>query len=114
MLCVILGSRLPWKDFLRKYDEYSLKNWLIKASNLSYSSVALTGIFNNIEPFSNSGLVEIILDDCVYSGTHNEFDYVVGGFDLIPRGFLPELSEDIVLRAKVSDIRQSKDGVSVT
>jgi hypothetical protein len=53
------------------YDNQSQHN------NVSRGSVALTGIFNNLEPLLDSSLVEIVLDDCVYSSTQNTFDYLV-------------------------------------
>ena len=41
------------------------------------------------------------------------FDFVVGGFDEITRSFMPQLKDKIILKAKVSKIKQSTKGVSV-
>ena len=32
--------------------------------------------------------MEILIDECVW-GTAGSFDYIVGGMDQLPRGFLP-------------------------
>ena len=104
---------MPWNEFLEKYDPYSLKQWLYQNANVSRASIGATGIYNNLEPFINLGLVETLIDECVYGTTNNQFDFVLNGFDLIPKGFLPHLQEDIVYRAKVTGIKQSEDGVAV-
>ena len=90
-----------------------MKQWLYQHGNVSQPTIALTGIFNNLEPFIDSGLIENVLDECVYNGTNNVFDYVLKGFDLIPRGYLPDLEDDIVYKAKVSEIKQYTSGVQV-
>ena len=59
------------------------------------------------------GLVETLIDECVYGTTQNQFDFVLNGFDLIPKGFLPQLKDDIVYRASVTGIKQSENGVAV-
>ena len=104
---------LPWNEFLAKYDQYSLKQWLYQNANVSQSSIGATGIYNNLEPFLDLGLVEVLNDECVYGTTQNQFDFVLNGFDQIPKGFLPHLKDEINYRAKVTGINQSEDGVAV-
>ena len=53
------------------------------------------------------------LNQAVALATQNQFDYVVNGLDLIPKGFLPLLENDIIYRAKVTEIKQSEDGATV-
>ena len=63
------------------------------------------------EPFLDGSLVEIMLDECIYA--NSEFDFVIEGFDRIARGFLPKLKDDVIYRARVSEIKQDEHGVSV-
>ena len=50
-------GKIPWKDFMAKYDRYSLKHWLAEYANVSDAAIAMGGIFYNIEPFLDNGLV---------------------------------------------------------
>ena len=51
--------------------------------------------------------METLLEECVYGST-DSYDYIVGGFDELPRSFLPQLKDKIIFNAKVSKVQQSK------
>ena len=44
--------------------------------------------------------LQVLLDDCTFGGAGG-FDYIVEGFDQLPRSFLDQLSHDIRFRSKV-------------
>ena len=111
MALLRIGTKMTWKEFVRKYDNLSFRNWMAAKTNISFESIALTGIFNNLEPFLDSSLIEIIIDECVYG--NSEFDFVVEGFDRIPRGLLEDLGEDVIYKARVSEIQHDDKGVAV-
>ena len=106
-----IGITMTWKEFVHKYDTLSFRNWLVQKTNISFESIALAGIFSNLEPFLDSSLIEIILDECVYG--NSEFDFVVEGFDRIPRALLEDLSDDVIYKARVSEIKHDDKGVAV-
>ena len=55
---------------------------------------------------------EILIQKCVHA-TAEGFDYIVDGFDKLPKSFLPQLKDKIIFKAKVSKVQQSKKGVTV-
>jgi monoamine oxidase len=105
-------EKLPWKEVIKKYDKYSLKSWLAKWANLTVSDVARLGIFNNNEPLIEQSLMEILIDECIFAGD-TMFDYVVNGFDAIPRGFVPTMMPHVMLNSKVTAINQTDTQVTV-
>ncbi len=48
---------LSWEQLVRKYDRYSMKQWLTEKANMSEAGMALASIFYNIEPWLDNGLV---------------------------------------------------------
>ncbi len=105
-------DKLHWKDFLAKYDHYTLKQWLVEYHNITKSAVNMAVLFLNIEALLERSLAEITLDQCDH-GTAKELDQIVGGFDKLPRAFLPHLGQDIVYRAKVTSIKHDQNSVQV-
>lgn len=103
---------LHWKDFLAKYDHYSLKQWLVEYHNITKSSANMAALFLNIEALLERSLAEITIDQCDH-GVSKEYDQIVGGFDRLPRAFLPYLGKYIVYRAKVTNIKHDENGVQV-
>ena len=53
--------KLPWKNFLAKYDQYSFKHWMAQYANVSEAAIVMGSIFYNIEPWLDNGLVCNIL-----------------------------------------------------
>ncbi|TRY75662.1 hypothetical protein TCAL_01274 [Tigriopus californicus] len=101
---------MKWEDFLAKYDKYSFKDWLLM-SGISRGAIDMIGVFYNFEAFLDVGLVENVLDECTFHEA--DLKMVEEGMDLLPRGYLPYLREDIHYRSKVVQIEQSARGVKV-
>ncbi len=99
-------QRLPWTKFLAKYDKYSLRSWLANAMNMSGNTIDYISVFYNIEAFLDSALVEIVIDECVFSDP--QFQYIRHGMDLLPRGMAKDIGLDrIVYDTRVTEIDQS-------
>lgn len=101
---------MKWEDFLAKYDKYSFKEWLMK-SGISRGAIDMIGVFYNFEAFLDLGLVENVLDECTFHEA--DLKMVEEGMDLLPRGYLPFLRDEIHYRSKVVQIEQSARGVKV-
>ena len=56
-----------WTDFIRKYDHFSIAEWLRKSQGLSHRAIALIGIYHNIEKFLTTSLVEGAIDECLFT-----------------------------------------------
>lgn len=105
-------QKLHWKDFLAKYDHYSLKQWLIEYQNLTHSSVNMASLFLNIESMLERSLSEMTINQCDHQ-LSSQYDQITGGFDLLPRAFLPSIGENIIYKAKVTSISQIEHGVEI-
>ena len=101
---------LPWRQWLAKYDHYSLQDW-IRLNGVSPGMADLMGVALNIENIHNIALTEFIMSDCFFL---QNLDMIVGGKDLLPRSFWPHLRDNLVFNAKVSKIKQTKFQVDVT
>ena len=104
-------KKMSWSDYLKKYDKFTFKQWLAEYASVSKEAIDYVGVFYNLEAFMYDSLIEIILDECVHEDP--QFQYVLHGMDLIPRSMAEELKEDIQLNAKVYNISQDSDKVSV-
>ena len=105
-------KKMSWSDYLEKYDQYTFKQWLAEFGSVSSEAIDYVGVFYNLEAFMYDALVEIIVDECVHEDP--QFQYVLHGMDLIPRSMAEALKDDIQLNAKVYNISQDSNKVSVT
>jgi len=103
---------LQWKDFLTKYDHYTLKQWLIEYQNATHSKVSMTSLLLNFESMLDRSLSEMTINECDH-GLSDDYEQIVGGFDLLPRSYLPFLEKEIIFKAKVTSISQTEKGVQV-
>ena len=51
---------------------------------------------------------KVLIDDCTFGGTDG-FDYIVEGFDKLPRSFESKLGSSIHYKAKVVSVENSKN-----
>ncbi|XP_062301360.1 L-amino-acid oxidase-like [Scomber scombrus] len=98
---------------LKKYDHYSLKEYLKEEGGLSPGAVRMIGDLLNEQSLMHLALTEAIyLQSDVNDNT--TYDEVTGGSDLLPKAFLSVLDVPILLNSKVKHIRQSDKGVIVS
>nr|XP_040039018.1 L-amino-acid oxidase-like isoform X1 [Gasterosteus aculeatus aculeatus] len=98
---------------LRKYDHYSVKEYLMKEGGVSPEAVRMIGDLLNEQSLMHLALTEMIYiqSDVSDSTTYLE---VTGGSDRLTNGFLSVLDVPILLNSKVKRISQSHEGVIVS
>ncbi|XP_044198394.1 L-amino-acid oxidase-like [Thunnus albacares] len=98
---------------LKKYDRYSLKEYLKEESGLSAEAVRMIGDLLNEQSLMHLALTEVIYIESDVSDS-TTYDEVTGGSDLLPKAFLTVLDVPILFNSKVKHIRQSHKGVIVS
>lgn len=78
--------KLDWRDFIVKYDEYSLKRYLDE-NGVSSGLSDLVGVALNSETIMSVGVLEFILDECLFQ---QDLEMIVGGMDQLPRNLYNE------------------------
>lgn len=58
-------GRLSWKQFVEKYDKHSIKSYMTK-HGVSFGMQELIDITTNLESITQIGLVEFIIDECLF------------------------------------------------
>lgn len=101
------------KAALRKYDHFSVKEYLKEEGNLSLEAIRMIGELLNEESLMYTALTEMIYDQTDISDNVTYYE-VVGGSDLLPNGFLTMLHVPILLNSKVQRITRSHRGVTVS
>ncbi|XP_029311313.1 L-amino-acid oxidase-like [Cottoperca gobio] len=104
------------KAALKKYDRYSVKDYLKEEGGLSPEALRMVGDLLN-----EQSLMFIALTEMIYLQSdindHTKYAEVTGGSDLLPRAFLTVLDDlhvPILLNSKVKRISQSDKGVIVS
>ncbi|KAM8897651.1 L-amino-acid oxidase-like isoform 2-T3 [Spinachia spinachia] len=98
---------------LRRYDHYSVKEYLMKEGGVSPQAVRMIGDLLNEQSLMHLALTEMLyIQSDVSDGT--AYDEVTGGSDLLTNAFLSVLDGPILLHSKVKRISQSDEGVIVS
>ncbi|XP_035462908.1 L-amino-acid oxidase-like isoform X1 [Scophthalmus maximus] len=101
---------------LKKYDRYSVKEYLKEEAGLSSEAVRMIGDLLNEQSLMYTALSEMIYDQSDISDDNRYYE-IAGGSDLLPNAFLNllnELNVDIYLNSTVKHISQSDTGVTVS
>ncbi|XP_030609795.1 L-amino-acid oxidase-like [Archocentrus centrarchus] len=103
------GCRAAFK----KYDHYSVKEYLIQEGGLSEEAVIMIGELLNEQSLMHLALTEMLyIESDVNDNT--TYDEITGGTDLLTTAFLSVLEGPILLSSTVKRIRQSHKGVTVS
>ena len=108
--------KLPFEDFkklsrnetITKYDKFSLKQWISQFANVTVGDSPLSQLLLLTE----KSLMDVLIDQCVFKDG-KQFDFIVGGFDLISQAFYNEIWLEIMKNSRVTHIAQTKSGVKV-
>ncbi|KAL6118230.1 uncharacterized protein ACO6RY_03072 [Pungitius sinensis] len=98
---------------LRKYDHYSVKEYLMKEGGVSREAVRMIGDLLNEQSLMHLALTEMIYIQSDVSD-RTTYDEVTGGSDHLTNAFLSVLDVPILLNSKVKRISQSDEGVVVS
>jgi len=104
------GGDAGWQEVVTRYDRYSLRGFL-REQGWSEGAIELWGLLSGYEARMAESFVDIVLPEIGQSFAN--MVEIVGGSDLLPRAFLPELRERIRFGARMTAIDQSPDGVTV-
>jgi monoamine oxidase len=99
-----------WVEITKEYDQYCIREFL-ELRNWSEGAIEMFGLLFNQEALMNSSFLEMLREEV--GGFYTDLRYIVGGTDLLPRAFLPELAHRIRFGAKMVAIDQSDDAVTV-
>ncbi|XP_018559753.1 L-amino-acid oxidase [Lates calcarifer] len=100
------------KAALKKYDHYSVKEYLKTEGGLSPEAVTMIGDLLNEQSLMHLALTEMIYINSDVSD-ETKYDEITGGSDLLPKAFLSVLDGPILLNSKVKCIVRTDKGVSV-
>ncbi|XP_041946423.1 L-amino-acid oxidase-like isoform X1 [Alosa sapidissima] len=101
------------KAALRKYDHYSVKEYLKEKGHLSPEALRMIGELLNEQSLMYTALTEMIYDQTDISD-NTGYNEVVGGSDLLPKAFLSALDVPILLNSTVKSISQTDERVIVS
>lgn len=70
--------------------------------------LSLLGVVLNSEAIFDINFIEFVTEECLFL---QGLDLIVGGKDLLPRGFLPYLKDNLIFNVRVHQVRYGADGV---
>ncbi|PWA28119.1 hypothetical protein CCH79_00018284 [Gambusia affinis] len=100
------------KAMLKKYDHYSVKEYLLTEGGLSAEAVRMIGDLLNENSLMHLALTEMIYIENDVSDV-TTYDEITGGTDLLASAFLTVLDAPILLDSRVRRIHRSHKGVTV-
>ncbi|XP_034757123.1 L-amino-acid oxidase-like [Etheostoma cragini] len=98
---------------LKKYDRYSVKDYLVQEGNLSSEAIRMIGDLLNQKSLMYTALTEMVYDQSNINDNTN-YTEVTGGSDLFPKALRNVLKVPILLNSKVIRIRPENRGVIVS
>uniref|UniRef100_A0A8C9VKL7 Amine oxidase n=1 Tax=Scleropages formosus TaxID=113540 RepID=A0A8C9VKL7_SCLFO len=100
------------KTVMRKYDSFSVKEYLVKEANLSRGALRMIGDILNENGFFYTALTETLYIQADINDNTTYFE-ITGGFDKLLKTFYRVLNCTILFEATVKAINQTKRGVTV-
>ena len=102
--------RLDWRKFVEKYDQFSLQAYL-NTHNVSRHLTDLIGVVLNQETIFPMGLIEFIIDECLFSRAG--LITVKNGFDQFPKKLYKLVSNTVRFNSRVCRVKHSGPKVEV-
>lgn len=99
-----------WPSLMGEYDQYSLREFL-EARGWSEGAIEMFGLFAGYEARMNLSFIDIVRPEIGESFAN--LVGMVGGMDLLPRAFLPDLARHIRFGARMIALDQSPEDVTV-
>ncbi|XP_030193975.1 L-amino-acid oxidase isoform X2 [Gadus morhua] len=97
---------------LKKYDQYSVKGYLVQVANLSPEEMRMMGDLLNENSLMYTALTEMLYDQSDISDQTEYFE-VVDGSDRLPQALHEALANPAQLNSRVKQITHSDTGVNV-
>jgi monoamine oxidase len=105
-----------WPVIVRKFDKYSMEFYLKEnpfGRSLSPGAVEILKIMLSSEGFPELSFLELLHDVSNFFKPGIQFYEITGGFDQLPKAFVPELKENIHYGHKVTKIVQHDNQVTI-
>jgi monoamine oxidase len=107
-----------WPKVLEKYDGYSVRGFLEQARTkaglpVSEGAIEMIGVLLDEEALMMTSFIESIRDQTDIS-PNNQYNEIIGGNDLLPRAFLPELHDVVQYRTRVRTLTRDASEVRLT
>lgn len=103
-------GELAWPEIVRRYDEYSLYEFL-KSKGFSEGAIEFYAVMNFVESDLHNSFVEVLREEL--GGAYVDMSTVLGGMDALPNAFYAELQDVVRFGAEVRAIQQDGDSVTV-
>ena len=105
-----------WSLVEKEFKNYSLGSFLNSyhyqyGTTFSDGAIDMIGVLLDLEAYMGMSFVEVLRE--VSSFRAKRFYEITGGMDLLPRAFLPQLKEVIMLNQKVMKIVQNNNSVTI-
>ncbi|KAM6909415.1 L-amino-acid oxidase-like [Xenentodon cancila] len=101
------------KAALKKYDGYSVKDYLYKEGGLSPEAIRMVGELLNEQGLMYLAVSEMVYELSIINDDTRLFE-VTGGTELLPKALLSTLKVPVLLNSKVKRISHSDKGVIVS
>jgi monoamine oxidase len=105
-----------WSIAAKEFDKYSLDTFLRHnpvGPVLSPAAIDMIKILFGIEGVSELSFIEILREGMILANPDIYFYEITGGFDQLPKSFLPQLQEDILFQKKMTRIVQHDNQVTI-
>ncbi len=107
-----------WPIVERQLDRYSVYTFLKfypyrPQVTFSEGAIEMMSVLLFLEGVMDQSILDILRDMMLFT-PETKFYEITGGFDRLPRGFLPQLQEDILFHQRVTKITQHSDSVTLT
>lgn len=105
-----------WSIVAKEFDKYSLDTFLRHnpvGPILSPGAIDMIKVLYGVEGVSELSFIEILREVLILANPDIYFYEITGGFDQLPKAFLPQLQEDILFQQKMTKIVQHDNQVTI-
>lgn len=104
-----------WPIVVKEFDKYSMELFMRNnpvGPSLSAAAVNMINVMSGFEGFPELSFLEILRDFILFTPS-TQFYEITGGFDNLPRSFLPQLKENIHFNCKMTKIIENGNKVTI-
>lgn len=105
-----------WPVVVKQFDKYSMELFMRNNSvgpSLSAAAVNMINVMTGFEGFPELSFLELLRDFILFTPT-TRFYEISGGFDRLPRSFLPQLKDHIYFNIRMTKIAQNPNQVTIS
>ncbi|WP_240620269.1 flavin monoamine oxidase family protein, partial [Peribacillus acanthi] len=99
-----------WPIIEEQYKLYSLGNYLYQY--YSNGAIDKIGVLLDLEAFMGMSFLEVLRELMVFISVKKYYE-ITGGMDLLPKSFMPQLKDNILLNQKMIKISQTSNEITI-